>query len=81
MLLTGWKEIAEHPRCGMRTVQRWERLGSVAVTTRNARLQTELRRPLDKLNEQLLPTDRVDFDSRLIRAGTLGEAPIAKIHP
>jgi len=27
MLLTGWKEIAEHLRCGMRTVQRWERLG------------------------------------------------------
>jgi len=27
MLLTGWKEIAVQLRCGVRTVQRWEKLG------------------------------------------------------
>lgn len=27
MILTGWKEICQHLRYGMRTVQRWERLG------------------------------------------------------
>jgi len=27
VLLTGWKEIAAHLRCGVRTVQRWERFG------------------------------------------------------
>lgn len=25
MILTGWKEIANYLRCGVRTVQRWER--------------------------------------------------------
>lgn len=27
MLFTGWKEIANYLRCGVRTVQRWERKG------------------------------------------------------
>jgi hypothetical protein len=27
MVLNGWKEIARHFRCGVRTVQRWEHLG------------------------------------------------------
>ena len=27
MILTGWKEISEHLRYGVRTVQRWERDG------------------------------------------------------
>ena len=27
VLLTGWKEIAGHLRCGVRTVQRWEQFG------------------------------------------------------
>ena len=27
MILTGWKEISAHVRFGLRTVQRWERLG------------------------------------------------------
>lgn len=27
MILSGWKEIAEHLRCGVRTAQRWERFG------------------------------------------------------
>ena len=27
MILTGWKEIANYLRCGVRTVQRWERAG------------------------------------------------------
>lgn len=27
MLLNGWKEIASHAKRGVRTVQRWERLG------------------------------------------------------
>lgn len=27
MILSGWKEIAHHLRCGVRSAQRWERLG------------------------------------------------------
>jgi hypothetical protein len=27
MTLSGWKEIAEHLRCGVRTAQRWQVLG------------------------------------------------------
>ena len=27
MILAGWKEIAKHLRCGVRTVQRWEQRG------------------------------------------------------
>ena len=27
MILNGWKEIANYLRCGLRTVQRWERNG------------------------------------------------------
>lgn len=27
MLLTGWKEIANYLRCGVRTAQRWEKYG------------------------------------------------------
>ena len=27
MTLSGWKEIAEHLRCGVRTAQRWQALG------------------------------------------------------
>lgn len=26
-ILTGWKEIAKHLRCGVRTAQRWETVG------------------------------------------------------
>lgn len=28
MVLSGWKEIANHLRCGVRTAQRWENLGT-----------------------------------------------------
>lgn len=31
MILTGWKEIANYLRCGVRTVQRWERDGLPVV--------------------------------------------------
>ena len=27
MVLSGWKEISDHLRCGVRTVQRWEKNG------------------------------------------------------
>lgn|SRR5215469_352026 len=31
MILTGWKEMANYLRCGVRTVQRWERDGLPVV--------------------------------------------------
>ena len=34
VLLTGWKEIAAYLRFGIRTVQRWERLGLPRATSR-----------------------------------------------
>ena len=44
MLLTGWKEIAAHLRCGVRTVQRWEQLG--LPVTRPTRAAGQKRGPV-----------------------------------
>jgi len=51
MLLTGWKEIAEHLRCGVRTVQRWERLG--LPVTRPTRAPGQKRGPVIADSEKL----------------------------
>ena len=37
MLLTGWKEIAAYLRFGIRTVQRWERLGLPVIRVGSVR--------------------------------------------
>ena len=41
MLLNGWKEIASHLQRGVRTVQRWERLGMPVI-----RVNKTLRSPV-----------------------------------
>jgi hypothetical protein len=51
VLLTGWKEIAAHLRCGVRTVQRWERLG--LPVTRPTRAPGQKRGPVIADSERL----------------------------
>jgi hypothetical protein len=48
MLLNGWKEIANHAKRGVRTVQRWERLG-LPVT----RITSGRRSPVIARSEEL----------------------------
>jgi len=48
MLLNGWKEIANHAQRGVRTVQRWERLG-LPVT----RVNKSLRAPVIARSEDI----------------------------
>ena len=37
MILSGWKQIAKHLDCGVRTVQRWERDGLPVMRPRGSR--------------------------------------------
>jgi hypothetical protein len=48
MLLNGWKEISNHIRRGVRTAQRWERIG-LPIT----RINTGARSPVIARSEEL----------------------------
>lgn len=55
LILNGWKEIANHMRRGVRTVQRWERLG-LPVHRPSARLGTSVIAKPGELDEWLTQT-------------------------
>lgn len=55
LILNGWKEIANHMRRGVRTVQRWEKLG-LPVHRPSSRLGASVIANASELDEWLIKT-------------------------
>lgn len=55
LILNGWKEIANHMRRGVRTVQRWERLG-LPVRRPSERMGTSVIANTSEIDEWLTKT-------------------------
>ena len=68
MILTGWKEIADHLRRSLRTVQRWE-MGGLPVR----RLSYEIRSPV------IAESDELDTWLRNGHLPAMGRPPVVKL--
>jgi cell division protein FtsB len=67
VILSGWKEIANYMRRGVRTVQRWERLG------------LPVHRPAAHLHTAVVASSK-DLDAWLMRTQTRSQDSWAELH-
>ena len=81
MLLTGWKEIAAYLRFGIRTVQRWERLGLPVIRVGSVRgaVMAHSERLNTWVDNRRFRRLRSDVDDNIGRAGVLQKTAVKQL--